>query len=69
MPRDVVPILRSPRRASLSTSSSRWYGRMRCALSLMSSRPPTSMPSAGQLVDLGEQRLRVDDHAVADDAR
>ena len=26
------------------------------------------MPSARQLVDLGEQRLRIDDHAVADDA-
>ena len=26
------------------------------------------MPSRGQLVDLGEQRLRIDDHAVADDA-
>ena len=46
MPRDVVPILRSPRRASLRTSSSRWYGRIRCAFSLMSSRSPTSMPSA-----------------------
>ena len=26
------------------------------------------MPSARQLVDLREQRLRIDDHAVADDA-
>ena len=26
------------------------------------------MPSAGQLVDLREQRLRIDDDAVADDA-
>ena len=26
------------------------------------------MPSRGQLVDLGEQRLRIDDDAVADDA-
>ncbi len=26
------------------------------------------MPAAGQLVDLGEERLRIDDHAVADDA-
>ena len=68
MPRDVVPILRSPRRASDSRSRSRWYGRIRCALSL------TTMPVADvdavprQLVDLGEQRLRIDDDAVADDA-
>ena len=68
MPREVVPILRSPRRASDSRSRSRWYGRIRCALSLTTSRLPTSMPLLRQLVDLGEQRLRIDDHAVADDA-
>ena len=44
MPRDVVPIFRSPRRASASNSISRWYGRIRCALSLTSRRPVTSMP-------------------------
>ena len=68
MPREVVPILRSPRRASLRTSSSRWYGRIRCALSLMS-RPIADVDSQSrQLLDLGEERLRVDDDAVADDA-
>ena len=45
MPREVVPILRSPRRASLSRSSSRWYGRIRCALSLITSRAPMWMPA------------------------
>ena len=68
MPREVVPIFRSPRRASDSTSSSRWYGRMMCAFSLISSRPSTLTPSRAELVDLLEQRLRIDDHAVADDA-
>ncbi len=68
MPREVVPIFRSPRRASLSRSSSRWYGRIRCALSLMMSRSPIAIPAAFDLVDLGEQRLRIDDHAVADHA-
>ena len=67
MPRDVVPILRSPRRASASRSSSRWYGRIRCALSLTTAgRRRRAEP--GELVELGEQRLRIDDHAVADDA-
>ena len=69
MPRDVVPIFRSPRRASDSTSSSRWYGRITCAFSLTSSRPSTDDAQARQLVDFLEQRLRVDDDAVADDAR
>ena len=46
MPREVVPIFRSPRRASLSRSSSRWYGRIRCALSLTSRRSPIAMPAA-----------------------
>ena len=68
MPREVVPILRSPRRASLSTSSSRWYGRIRWARSLISSRPSTSMPRPFELVHLGEERRRIDDHAVADHA-
>ena len=68
MPREVVPIFRSPRRASDSRSRSRWYGRMRCALSLTKSRRSTSMPCCVELVDLGEQRLRIDHDAVADDA-
>jgi len=37
-------------------------------LSLIRIRPATSMPVLGQLVDLGEQRLWIDDHTVADHA-
>ena len=68
MPRDVVPMRRSPRRASLSRSSSRWYGRMRCALSLTTQ--PIADVDAGlrQLVDLRKERRRIDHHAVADHA-
>ena len=42
---------------------------MTCAFSLTSSRPVDADAVARQLVDLHEQRLRIDDHAVADDAR
>ena len=68
MPREVVPMRRSPRRASLSRSSSRWYGRIRWALSL--TMQPVADVDAGlrQLVDLGEERRRIDDDAVADHA-
>ena len=41
---------------------------MRCAFSLTSSRPSDVDAQLRQLVDLVEQRLRVDDDAVADDA-
>ena len=68
MPRDVVPMRRSPRRASLSRSSSRWYGRMRCALSLTMQTIADVDAGLRQLVDLGEERRRIDHDAVADDA-
>ncbi len=68
MPRDVVPIFRSPRRASDSRSRSRWYGRMRCALSLTNEPAVDVDAGARELVDLREQRLRIHDDAVADDA-
>ena len=38
-------------------------------MSLMTMRLPTSMPCAGELIDFGEERRRIDDDAVADDAR
>ena len=68
MPREVVPIFRSPRRASDSRSRSRWYGRIRCALSLTTSRVADLDAVLRQLVDFGEERLRIDHDAVADDA-
>ena len=69
MPRDVVPIFRSPRRASDSTSSSRWYGRMTCAFSLTSSRPSTATPSRASSSTSLNSACGIDHHAVADDAR
>ena len=68
MPREVVPILRSPRRASLSRSSSRWYGQDE--VRLVADHQPVADGDAGalDLVDLGEQRLGIDDDTVADDA-
>ena len=49
MPRPVVPILREPRKRSVTLSSVRLYGAMTCALALTSSRevstPRASSPS------------------------
>ena len=42
---------------------------MRCALSLIEQPVADLDPEPRQLVDLREQRLRIDDYAVADDAR
>jgi hypothetical protein len=47
-------------------SSSWWYGRIRWALPL-TLRREQSTPLAVEHVDLGEQHLGVDHHAVADD--
>src|ERR1700749_3257563 len=38
MPRPVVPSLALPRKPSLTLSSARWYGMIRCALALIRSR-------------------------------
>ena len=66
MPRPVVPIRLLPRNRSVTLSSARWYGVIRCALAETSSLEQ-STPRAVQPVDLVQQHLRVDDHAVADD--
>ena len=42
---------------------------MRCALSLTTQASADLDAGLRQLVDFGEQRLRIDDDAVADDAR
>ena len=68
MPRDVVPIcaLAPPRLgqhielAVIREDEVRAIADEQAAV--------TSMPSSRELVDLGEERLRVDDDAVADDA-
>ena len=69
MPRPVVPILRSPRAASRARSSAACSGRISVALSAMRSvSGPTRQALRLHPVDLGQQRLGVDHHAVADDA-
>ena len=68
MPRDVVPILRSPRRAS------RQHVELAVVrqddVRLVADQQPAVDVDAerAELVDLLEQRLRIDDDAVADDA-
>ena len=66
MPRFVVPSLFLPSRRSVSASSSWWYGRIRCALPLTSSRLQ-STPFAVEPIELGEQHRGIDHDAVADD--
>ena len=52
----------------MTLSMVRWYGAIRCALALTSSRD-VSTPRASRRVDLLEQHGEVDDDAVADDGR
>ena len=69
MPRPVVPILPTPAAASRARSSALWYGRMQCAESLIEEvLLDRRRPRLAQVVDLLEQRGRVDDHAVAEEA-
>ena len=66
MPRPVVPILRAPRKRSVTLSRVRLYGAMRCALA--DDDEPRGVDAAGlEPVDLLEEHLEVDDDAVADD--
>ena len=68
MPREVVPIFRSPRRASRQQVELAVIRQDQ--VRLVADEQPVADVDAEprQLVDLGEQRLRIDDHAVADDA-
>ena len=68
MPRDVVPILRSPRRASRQHVELAVVRQDDVRL-LADQQPAVDVDAQPrQLVDLLEQRLRIDDDAVADDA-
>ena len=68
MPRDVVPILRSPRRASDKQVEIAVI-RQNQVRFVADEEPVVDVDAvSGELVDLGEQRLRIDDDAVADDA-
>ena len=69
MPRPVVPILCSPRAASRARSMAPCSGRIRAAFSAMRRMSGADGQAlAADPLDLGEQRVRVDHHAVADDA-
>ncbi len=68
MPRDVVPILKSPRAFSRATSTATC--RSKQELGALGDEQPAARRHAEalELVDLVEERLRVDHHAVAEDA-
>ena len=66
MPRPVVPMRRAPRKRSVTLSSVRLYGAMTWALA--ETTQPRGVDTAGlEAVDLLEEHVEVDDHAVADD--
>ena len=67
IPRRVVPIWSLPSRFSLPPSIAMCHGMIRCAFPEIRSGS-TLRPALLEVVDLGEQHLRVDDAAVAEDA-
>ena len=68
MPRPVVPIFLAPLFASRAMSILLWYGMMMCSASERSSAESSFGPVRLKPGDLHDEDLRVEHHAVADDA-